>query len=52
MPQKLINTQETISKEYLCEVTHKEEQLDVQMTKQILHSSYIYLKIPKDHIHM
>ena len=32
MPQKLINTQETITKEYLYEVMHKEEQLDVQMT--------------------
>ena len=32
MPQKLINMQETITKEYLYEVMHKEEQLDMQMT--------------------
>ena len=52
MPQKLINNQGTISKKYLYEVTCKEEQLNVQMTLQILHSSYTYLRIPKDHAHM
>ena len=34
MPQKLINMQETITKEYLYEVTHKEVLFDVQMTLQ------------------
>ena len=32
MPQKLINMQGTITKEYLYEAMHKEEQLNVQMT--------------------
>ena len=52
MPQKLINMQETITKEYLYEVMHKEELLNMQTTLQTLHNSYTYLKIPKDHIHM
>ena len=52
MPQKLINMQEPTTKEYLYEEMHKEEQLNMQMTKQILHSSYTYLKIPKNYAHM
>ena len=32
MPQKLVNTQETITKEYFYEVMYTEEQLDVQIT--------------------
>ena len=32
MPQKLINMQGTITKEYICEVTYKEELINVQTT--------------------
>ena len=34
MPQKLIDTQVTITKEYFYKVMHKEELLNVQMTLQ------------------
>ena len=52
MPQKLIDIQGTITKEYLYEVVHKEELLDVQTTLQTLHNSCTYLRILKYHIHM
>ena len=52
MPQKLVDMWGTTTKEYPYEVMHKEEQPDMQTTLQTLHSSYTYLKIPKDHAHM
>ena len=52
MPQKLINMQVTITKEYLYEEIRKEEQLNMQTALQTLHSSYKFLKIPKDCAHM
>ena len=52
MPQKLINIQGTISKEFLNEITHKEEQLNEQTILQILHSSYTYLRILKDYVYI
>ena len=51
MPQKLINTKGTITKEYLYEEMHKEELPNMQTTLQILNNSYTYLKIPKDHVY-
>ena len=52
VPQKLVDMWETTTKEYPYEVSCKEEQPNVQTTLQTLHSSYTYLKIPKDHVHM
>ena len=52
MPQKLVDMWETTTKEYPYEVMRKKEQPDMQMTLQIWQSSYTYLKIPKDHVHM
>ena len=52
MPQKLVDMRETTTKEYLYEVTRKDQQPDMRTTLQTLCSSYTYLKILKDHQHM
>ena len=52
MPQKLVDMKETTTKEYPYKVVRKEEQLDMQITLRTLHSSYTFLKIPKDHAHI
>ena len=52
MPHELIKMQETITNEFLSKVMHKKELFNMQMTLQILHNNYTYLKIPKDHAHM
>ena len=52
MPQKLVDKWGTINKQYPYEIIHKKELHDMQMTLQTLHSSYTYLKIPKNYAHM
>ena len=52
MPQKLIDMQVTITKEYFCELTHKEDQLYMEMTLKNWHNNCTYLRIPKHYVHI